>query len=784
MSVEEALAVIDGLVFAKTGKHLNNLQIDLLSQVWQGDKYSVIAESLDYTEGHIKDMASVLWQQLSELFAEKVTKNNLRGVLARWDGKQGRPQHYKAKNNYNFIGREKAIDKLHFLVSQNAKVIVLQGEGGIGKTTLAQQYFQQENFEVSLELLMAKESQNITSIESIVEEWLQKDLEEEAGKEFGVTLGRLKRQLERRKIGILIDNFEPILDKDGKIVTTHRRYLELLRVLADWKVQSLTIITSRDRLCEAELNLTHYRLSGLDLPSWQEYFQHQEINFSPACLLTLYRIYGGNAKAMGILCGTIQTDFDRSLDTYWQENQDNPLVEIDLKNLVSSQFDRLQKLDLDAYNLLCRLGCYRYQELSTITKGAIFTLIEDSHNINPQYLLESLKNRSLIEHSQGKYWLHPIIRNEAIYRLRMSREEEKVNRQAAEYWTNSITNIEVLNDAVTAWEAFYHYVAIKDYEAASGVILKSRCDRWRRFLPLGTSLYRMGLLQLVLTGITQIINEVRDEKNYSELHNLLGDLHWTSGKIRKAIEMQERTLYTASQFLDRLTVIPENKRDLYYFKMLQVDSLLSLGLYYLDLWELTVATKYFNQVIDLAENTSHHSWAEKATVCLALVDSYSGEKEKAINLAESMYNRISFDTTNKYTGRFAYFLQVLGRAFLNLENLELAEVLLEKTIAFSQASNYLQIEAKTLTSLAIASRQKQNYQLARRQHLEAIEISHKIGAKCDLAEAYLQLGLTLIAMEEIKAASKNLQRAIKLFQEIEAPKQIEKVVVYSHSYNN
>jgi hypothetical protein len=45
----------------------------------------------------------------------------------------------------------------------------------------------------------------------------------------------------------------------------------------------------------------------------------------------------------------------------------------------------------------------------------------------------------------------------------------------------------------------------------------------------------------------------------------------------------------------------------------------------------------------------------------------------------------------------------------------------------------------------------------------------------------LQLGLTLVAMQEVKTARKNFQRAIDLFQEIEAPKQIEKVIVYSHS---
>jgi tetratricopeptide (TPR) repeat protein len=494
-------------------------------------------------------------------------------------------------------------------------------------------------------------------------------------------------------------------------------------------------------------------------------------------------LYGGNAKAMGILCGTIQTDFDRNLDTYWQENKDNPLVEIDLNNLVSSQFDRLQKLDPDAHTLLCRLGCYRYQEIATISKSAVFASIEDRQNLNPYYLLESLKNRSLIEHSQGKYWLHPTIRSEAIFRLRTSGEEIKVNRQAAAYWANSIDKIDILADAITAWEAFYHYVAIADWEAASRTILQSRRDRWGRFLPLGTILYRMGLLQLVLKGTLQIIDKVKDKKNYSELHNLLGDLYWTSGKIRSAIEAQEKTLDVSSQALESLGTLPDFYRDIYYFKMLQVDSLLSLGLYHLDLWELTAAGNYFSRVITSAENTSHHSWAEKATVCLALVNSYLGLKELAIEQAESIYNKINLDRSDRYKGRFTYFLQLLGQTFFNLGKLKQTESLLQKTIAFAKESNYLQIEAKTLITMAIISCQKRGFDLAKKQHEEAIEIFHKIGAKCDLAEAYWQLGLTLVTMQEIEAAEQNFQRAIDLFQEIEAPKQVEKVITNKHLGN-
>jgi hypothetical protein len=41
-------------------------------------------------------------------------------------------------------------------------------------------------------LLSPKETENITALESAIEEWLKQDFQEEPGPDFGVTLGRLK----------------------------------------------------------------------------------------------------------------------------------------------------------------------------------------------------------------------------------------------------------------------------------------------------------------------------------------------------------------------------------------------------------------------------------------------------------------------------------------------------------------------------------------------------------------------------------------------------------------
>ncbi|MCU0535886.1 MAG: NB-ARC domain-containing protein [Hydrococcus sp. Prado102] len=775
MEIETALTLADTVIFTRTGKHLNDLQTTIFRQVWQGKKYLEIADFYGCTEGHVKDIAYLFWKLLSEAFGEKVTKTNFRTVFKRHLQSE---QTFLAANltsdTSNFVGRENAIARLDTLIERGNKVIIVRGEGGIGKTTLAQQYLQSKGFELILEFLMAKESQNILSVESVVEEWLKRDFNEEPGREFGVSLGRLKRHLEARKIGLLIDNLEPALDRFGKFIAFHRRYVELLRVLADVKVKSVTLITSRDRLCESDLTLCHYRLPGLDEKAWKIFFDFHRIVPHLSTLQTLHKIYGGNAKAMGIICGVIQEDFKGDINAYWRENEGDPLGKTDLKNLVSSQFDRLQTLDIDAYRLLCRLGCYRYQDIPTISTKGLLSLLWDVDDDKQKIIIESLKNRSLIEYSNGKYYLHPVIRAEAIHRLKTSGEWKIANSKAADFWTNSVNKIINSQDAITALEAYYHYVEIDDCDRAAQVILKSRDNQWGQFLPLGSTLYRMGLLQPVLTTITYIIDKVNSPYHLSELYNILGDLYWITGKIENAIASQEKTIDLATQCFHQLEPTSENKHTFYYFKMLEVDSMLSIGLYKIDLWELKEAANLFERVIEQTTNTVHYRWGQKASVCLGLVYSYLGLKQEALTYADRIYETIVSDGLLEHPGRFAYFMQILGQTYINLGEIEKSESMYRRAIAFSEESHYQQVKAKALMGLAEIDRKREAFEVAIVRHSEAIELLETIGAKCDLAEAYFQLGLTYQKMGSQKTQM-NFETAMQLFTEINAPKQVEKI---------
>jgi hypothetical protein len=81
MTFEEALEFIEASLESKTSKPLSLLEKEILKAAWENATYSVLADSLYLSIGHIKDLAAVLWQRLSDRMEEKVTKNNFRSLL-------------------------------------------------------------------------------------------------------------------------------------------------------------------------------------------------------------------------------------------------------------------------------------------------------------------------------------------------------------------------------------------------------------------------------------------------------------------------------------------------------------------------------------------------------------------------------------------------------------------------------------------------------------------------------------------------------------------------------
>ena len=759
-------------------------------------------------------------------------KHNVDVILAVKDISSAKSCHqdfFPVENKHsNFFGRDDDLARLNTLINQHQKMIVIQAPGGLGKTTLARQYLDNQEFDLVLSLEMARETENITSVESVVEEWLKQYFEEEPGREFGITLARLKKHLQNRQVGILIDSLEPALDKHGRFIQNHSRYLELFRVLADATVQSFTIITSRERLFDDRIDIIyHYYLSELGVSAWQEFLAFHEVKIDISLLEEMHIKYGGNAKAMNILLGSIKTDYEGDATAYWQENC--TLVEKGLKNLVVNQFNRLQSLNPNAYKLLCRLGCYRYQDIPQVTEDALLALLWDIPDQQKCiYIIRSLKNLRLFEFAKGKYWLHTVIKEESIKRLKSSQEWEEVNRKAAEFWRGSVKSIRTMEDAKKAFEAYYHYECIHDFEQAGYIIIQRRNGCWSFDEMLAFSYYRMGALTQVISILNLLKEKIKSEYLLASIYSIEGIINLVSGNMNIAINYLNQSLAIANCILNNFE---NNQIDISYDEiiLLIVKNQIHLSFYYIDIWELEAAINILEPTKSWIENIIQKGdknlklKIEKYQVTvwlhLALLYSYFNTEEKYI-LPQSLAKKVYYSL---FTGIFAeivyyiilnletllinagletevnfckwrkiYALLKLGLIYKNLGNIKKSFKIYNAAIEFSQAessygwiesaqelnynSHYNPLVAKVLTGLAELYRIQDNFEEALAKHSQSIEIFHKIiGNRCDLAEAYFQLGLTYQKMGDFKNSQINFDEAIILFTVAAAPQQVEKV---------
>lgn len=661
--------------------------------------------------------------------------------------------------NQNFIGRENAIAHLKTKINQGAKIILIQATAGIGKTTLATEFLKNQNFDKILYLTMAKERETISPIETIVEEWLKKDFEEEPGRDFMVSLGRLKRLLQNQKIGILIDNLEPALDSEFRFIQPHRRYIELLRMLTDPMVQSVTLITSRERLCEGDITVETYRLPELDYCAWKQYFEYYQINNYDSILTEMHKAYGGNAKAMRILCGAIQEDDQGDIQSYWNCNKAEILAKPDLKDLVNSQFKRLQELDINAFKLLCRLGCYRYQDVPTVPDNGLLCLLWDVPEGEQRRVVESLKNRSLVEFNKGEFFLHPMVREEAIARLRKSEDWETANIKAAEFWTDFIDTKSIKNyqECIKKLEAFYHYTELGFWENAAQVLESdsSNTNLLSRLRCFGYIEKSINFINLLL-NTNNLSNSIR-----GGLYGSLGDLYSICGKVKQAI-----TAYR--QAIDFETY----PRPTFY-----VDVLGALAYLYIAIGEYQQSINLFESLISPAEELQEegNEFLAYINACLSFSYYQIGNCEKSlIYLKNAMNFKIALEKSHR-TWIVGYGLYSLGKTMIANNCLEEANKIYKKLNYFQEKSFKL-FQGLAINGEAELYRKQGNFELALLHHSEAVEIFDKIDAKCDLAEAYYQQALTYQQMGERENSKPNFDNAIQLFTEIEAPLQVERVI--------
>ncbi|OKH17126.1 LuxR C-terminal-related transcriptional regulator [[Limnothrix rosea] IAM M-220] len=679
------------------------------------------------------------------------------------------------QNDPNFVGREEAIAELDRLRKQGSKLVQIVAAGGQGKTTLARKYLY-SRFDHVIEFAIAKETKDIASVQSLLEEKLRQ-IGKEPGRELMVSLERFKQHLQSKKIGILIDNLEPALDATGKFIGEYRSYVELLRTLNHCSLKSYSIITSRELLNESSISSDVYKLKGLKLEAWQKYFEYQSLIFlkEGKSLMEMHKSFGGNAKAMDVFSGVIKEDCEGKLENYWNSNRNFLLLEPTLENLVKEQFNRLLKLNLiDSYNLICRMGCYRYQDVSTIQKKGVIDLLWDTNETESEKAIKILKDRGLLESKQEKYWLHPIVREEAIQRLRVSSDWIKTNIKAAESWSKQFEKSDNEKDIISSFEAYYHYLSIEEFDQAAKTISRTKERANKSRFSFWTLLYQIGRLQQIKDSIYRLIDTQGISYELARLHDILGDLCLMSGEINAAKNSYQKCSLIAKKLDEQECFF---NSDWFSSKgNLRVTSIFNMGLCLVFQWNLSSAIKYFEDVVFLTKSlNSDLRCHNNALVILCFLYSQLNENAKSQEYMKKYSSR--FPDYNKSFWSIGHSYIFHGKACQNLKKKGESMESYLKALEFSKKVEYPRIQGQALVGIAELKRINLKYGSALIQHQDSVEIFKKIGGKCDLAEAYLQYALTYQSIRDKGNSQKYFDKALYLWspEQINAPKQIERV---------
>ncbi|MDF5711913.1 MAG: NB-ARC domain-containing protein [Nostoc sp. S4] len=417
MTVEEAIALVEQLLERGC---LTKVQEIVFRQSWAGQTYIDMAIESDYDPGHIKDIGYELWRSLSQVLGEKVTKNNLQGVLKRTAQQQKHTNFQPATNYTNwgeaidvsqFYGRTAELETLsQWIVDDCTRVVTLLGMGGIGKTALSVKLAEQLQGEFEYIIWRSLRhapffSDKVTDCIKILSHQQLTTLPPDPHEQITCLIEYLRKS----RCLLILDNFDTLLQQSnltGCYRQGYEPYGELLWRLGETKHQSCILLTSRKKPPEVTalegdgLPVRTLGLSGLEVAAGQTILRLKGLLGSEDETRQLIECYCGNPLALKIAASAIRDLYEGNIAYFFAEGT---TVFQGIGNLLEQQFKRLSSLE---QQVMYWLAINREKLCSTELQTAFTATLPKSKLIS---VLESLRWCSLIESNIGGFTQQPVV---------------------------------------------------------------------------------------------------------------------------------------------------------------------------------------------------------------------------------------------------------------------------------------------------------------------------------------------------------------------------------------
>ena len=488
MDFEKVFKVVDAAVFAKTQRHLKDVERFVFWGACQSQTYEEMAKTSDYryTPSYLKqDVGPKLWKLLSVALGEEVSKTNFRAAVERrtqliqvqkpqqakaldvaGDTVQERQDWGEAVNVSVFYGRNAELATLEqWVVQDHCRLVALFGMGGIGKTALAVRCAEQIQHE--FDFLIWRSLLHAPPVEEFLAELIQfLSHEQQPDLPQGVDsrIELLIDYLHDSRCLLVLDNSESILDSvdgSGQYREGYVGYGSLLKRVGEAQHQSCLLLCSRDKPPEIAslegitLSVRSLQLSGLQVVEGIKLLKVLGFSGAEDKSRELIEHYHGNPLALKIIATTISELFAGNFDDFWSQN----IADVgEISELLDQHFEQFSALEKQ---IMYWLAINREPVSVSKLQEDILPLISKQKLIEA---LKSLERRTLLEKNSVKFTQQPVVMEYMIERL--------IEQVCEEITTEKLTLL--MSHALIKAEA-------KDYIRASQmrVILEPIADRLR-----------------------------------------------------------------------------------------------------------------------------------------------------------------------------------------------------------------------------------------------------------------------------------------------------------------